>query len=158
MPDEKVFTPVRYACKGRLYDSADNTLNVVLVAIEADGTLAGSGKYYPLTKGTRHLRSGAVYEIPTSDTSIQSGNAKYLGKWEDAAAIAQWQLETQAAETEDEMFRAHKRDADGRAELLELLQPLRAVYQKTIGTSRRDALEIALLRALRTPLRKKEAE
>jgi hypothetical protein len=52
------------------------------------------------------------------------------------------------------MIRAHRREADGRAELLELLRPLRALYARTIGTSRELALEMALRNALRTPLRK----
>jgi len=56
------------------------------------------------------------------------------------------------------MIRAHKREADGRAELLVLLWPLRALYAKTISTSRKLALEMTPLNALRTPLRKGERE
>lgn len=56
------------------------------------------------------------------------------------------------------MIRAHKREADGPAELLGLLRPLRALYARTISTSRKLALEMALLNALRTPLRKGERE
>jgi hypothetical protein len=159
MSDPANFTPARYACKGRVYDSADGELNVVLAPIQDDGTL-GPDKYYQLTKGTRWLRAGAVYEIPTTEngSTIQALNAKYTGKWGNTEDAAAWQFATQAAEAEDEMIRAHKREADGRAELLGLLRPLRALYARTIGTSRKLALEIALLNALRTPLRKGEGE
>jgi len=153
------FTPAYYACKGRVYDAADGQLNVVLAPIQDDGTL-GPDKYYQITKGTRWLRAGAVYEIPTAEngSTIQAVNAKYTGKWENAEDGAAWQLATQAAEAEDAMIRAHKREADGRAELLELLRPLRDQYAKTISTSRKLALEVALLNALRTPIRKGERE
>ena len=153
------FTPAYYACKGRVYDAADGQLNVVLAPIQDDGTL-GPDKYYQITKGTRWLRAGAVYEIPTAEngSTIQAVNAKYTGKWENAEDGAAWQLATQAAEAEDAMIRTHKREADGRAELLELLRPLRDQYARTISTSRRLALEVALLNALRTPIRKRERE
>jgi hypothetical protein len=66
MTEPSNFTPARYACKGRVYDAADGELNVVLAPIQDDGTL-GPDKYYQLTKGTRWLRAGAVYEIPTAE-------------------------------------------------------------------------------------------
>jgi len=49
MSEPANFTPARYACKGRVYDSADGELNVVLAPIQDDGTL-GPDKYYQLTK------------------------------------------------------------------------------------------------------------
>jgi plasmid replication initiation protein len=153
MSDE--FVPKRYACKGRYYHPTANELYVELDPIEADGTL-GQGKLWGISKGTRWLRAGAVYEIPTNadGTTILAVNAKYQGQWEDKEAVVQWLLLTQAAEAEEAMARAHKKDPGG--ELLALLRPLREQYQKTIGTSRRLALEMALLHALRTPLKRGE--
>ena len=152
MSEAEGFTPTLYVCKGRTFSRDEQKLWVVLAPIDGDGAL-GSAKYYALGPNTRWLRAAATYEIPSNETRIQATNAKYKGIWEDKTQAAQWQLESQAAEAEDEMNRAHKRDADGRRELLELMRPLREAYGKSVATSRRLAIEMAVLNALRAPVK-----
>jgi len=146
------FEPRRYVCHGRDFDG--NDLRVMLAPVED----AGETRCYEVNKNTRILRPGAVYEIPTAKggTSIQATSAVYIEKWHDTDAVIKWQLATSTAETLAEASKRHTKETTPNAELLERLRPLRKQYQQTIGTARRQALEITLLSLLRTPLKKNE--
>lgn len=158
MSDPAPFVSVEYVCKGRRIDRDELTLYVVLAPLTGDG--ADQDRIYTIQPGKngaslRWLKCGQRYDIPTSGTTIKSGDAKYLGPFEGAELVSRWQLETAAAEAELELLKLHKR-ADDRDELLAALLPFRRTYQKTIGTARKTALELALLAALRTPPRERE--
>jgi hypothetical protein len=152
------FAPVLYVCKGRRI-TADNSLCAVLAPIQAAPTVdedPTADSLYGLTSGTKWLRAGATYLIPTSGTTIKASAAKYQGQWRNTEQTATWQALTDAAETESETTKAHKRDAHGNQELLKQLRPLRSAYSKLIGTGKRLAFELAVLNALRRPVSEKE--
>ena len=158
-PEE--FTPENYVCKGRRLAHDDGKLYVVLAPIgdhdAGDESFAlGDERQYELSKGTRRLMTGYRYSIPTKPggSTIQAASAKMLGPFK-SPNRANWQAETDAAEAEYELLQASKRAGD-RDELLAALLPFRRTYQKTIGTARKTALELALLAALRTPPRSHE--
>lgn len=79
------------------------------------------------------------------------GDARYLGQWPDELARIDWRSRDEAAEAEQ---RTNKLEADAKRahELEELLLPLRklyASYAQRNDYAGKEALEAALLRALR---------
>lgn len=159
----EVFTPEDYVCKGRRLAHDDGKLYVVLAPIgdhdPGDESFAlGDDRQYEVTKGTRRLMAGYRYSIPTKagGTTIQAASARMVGPFK-SPNRASWQAEDSAAEAEYEMLQLAKRTGD-RDALLAALRPFRRTYQKTIGTARKTALELALLAALRTPPRSSEPD
>lgn len=141
------YSPVVYTCRGREFNGED--LNVVLIAEDT-----GKESLFDVTKGTKTLRPGGRYTIPTNNerNSIRSSFAEYLGKVEDETLVAGWQLNTRAANAQKERILRHKRELGPDLALLKVLLPLRKEYSKQLGSFRKQAMEMALLDAIRTPV------
>ena len=156
-----IYEPRRYVCIGRRYDMAEQELSVQLIEFDPSEPLDQRGRgnvsVFAVNKITRHLYAGACYDIPTALTpeggrTIQATLAVYVSKWHDTGEAGAWQLETETADALAEAAARHKREtAPANAQLLQMLAPLRKTYTETIGTARRLAMELAVLKALRTP-------
>jgi hypothetical protein len=131
----------------------------ISVATLRDGVL-GREMYFSKGKSKRRWVVGGIY----SGASFSDNGAKvlddahYVKAWEVQGDKIEWQAKSEQAEA---LARSEKLEADDRKrnELEELMLPIRKQYGAL--TKRRDragaaALEEAVLRALRAPIRKAE--
>jgi len=146
-PENKApFEPVDYVCGGLRFE--DGSLNLHLFLL--NGEQLGEPRIYGANKRTKDFLAGSMYRVPTSGTSIRAGDGEWIGKWPDKEQIAAWQAATRGAQVQ-----ANAAKMTGTEELLKQLEPMRKLYSGTIGTIRRTALELAVLNALRTPVKKR---
>ena len=126
---------------------ADHKPGAVLLQVGEDGTTLGS----ELIFGRKALDGsfiGAVYEVEkTGDTSFKLASRRYVGKFQDEAVVAQWQLDARAKKIEEEAARLEKKDKDIPA-ALNLMAPLRKLYRNSLPDRKR-AIEALLLDYLR---------
>lgn len=143
---EQKFTSVELVCQGRGWDGKDLYVILWEPGTDVPGT-------YNLTKNTARFKTGARYSVPKQGGTILPSQAKYLGLWESEKERAMWEAKTDVANAEAALEKRHKRETERSPALLTYLKPFREEYFKTISSARRLALELALLKALRTPLK-----
>lgn len=119
--------------------------------------LTGAAMLYRLTRDTRRFVTGGIYlvKLAADGTGMYTSQAQYKGKWEARSSVATWEAETRAEEV---AHRLQKEEADGKrtSELKQLLKPLRVQYSK-LDTLGQQAMEVAVLRVLRTRVSKQES-
>ena len=96
-------------------------------------------------------RVGHVYRIQISQTtgaaSIFPSTDRWISQYADAEQVAAWQAAARAFEIEKAAVRERKK-AEGTQQMLEVLKPLRTIYQRTNALGRL-AIEVQLLAYLR---------
>lgn len=131
----------------------------ISVATLRDGVLVRE-MYFSKAKSKRRWVVGGIYSGASFSDSGAKGldDARYVKAWEVQGAQIEWQAKSEQAEA---LARSEKLEADDRKrnELEEVMLPIRKQYGALI--KRRDragaaALEEAVLRALRAPIRKAE--
>lgn len=103
---------------------------------------------------------GGIYRGASFSTSKANGlgNATFVGRWEVAIDLIGWRARDEAIETQTRLAKTVA-DAKKVNELETLLLPLRklyATYTRQYDNAGKEALEQALIRALRSPPRKTE--
>lgn len=131
---------------------------LMAVAPLRDGSMQETS--YFTTKGKRRWVIGGIYTGAEFGESSAKGldQARYSSKWEDRGVIIQWQAVSDKAES---IVRGQKVEADARKrnEIEAAMLPLRKQYaalQKQRDRAGLAALEEAVLRALRAPVRAAE--
>jgi hypothetical protein len=92
---------------------------------------------------------GSVYEVEkASETSWRLTERKYVGKYHDTAAVAEWQLKARAAQLTEDALKAERSAAKDLPAAFEYMEPLRRIYAKQLPNGKR-AIEVLLLEYLR---------
>jgi hypothetical protein len=125
-----------------------------------DGCLAG--RYLFAAKSLKGCAIGGVYRgaLFSNDQARGLGAAAFVERWKDKLACIDWRARDEAFEADQ---RSIKLEADAKKfnEVESMLLPLRklyATYSRQYDHAGKEALEKAVLRALRSPPRKSELE
>lgn len=140
----------RRILKGGKIGVAIHRINDALLAVE-------------MVFNSKHLQGnviGGIYRGASFSTSQADGlgNAKYVGRWENAVDLIGWRARDEAIEADTRLAKLVA-DAKKLNELETLLLPLRklyATYTRQYDNAGKESLEQALIRALRSPPRKSE--
>ena len=154
-PETQPFNLREYVCVGRrLADASDLSNSELFVQFYElhEGAWTDKRHFYSL-KPFRHCFPGNVYKVEANDEQVRPSTIRYARHWEDSSEVAEWQAATTLAEAISEERKENKRSGSN-DELLRALEPYRKMYQNLIASSRRTALELIVLKALRTPLKK----
>ncbi len=96
-------------------------------------------------------RVGHIYRIQISETkgadSIFPSTERWISQYADAEQVAAWQAAARALDVEKAAARERKK-AEGTQQMLEVLKPLRTIYERTNALGRL-AIEVQLLAYLR---------
>lgn len=103
----------------------------------------------------RKFLIGHIYEIETQkaeggQTTFILSHAKRVGALPDAAAAAAIRLASDAARVAIAADKRAEKEADDLKKLTDALAPIRDRYHRTISATERTAIELLVLRALRT--------
>jgi hypothetical protein len=136
-----------FVCTGKA-ETNDGKTALVLRELCEDGSLADERLF---TAKDLHCRVGHVYRIRISEAkgadSIYPSTARWTSTYEDEAQVAAWQAKARAFDVEKAALREQKK-AEGTQQMLEVLKPLRTIYQQT-NTLGRLAIEVQVLAYLR---------
>lgn len=146
-PDTFIYLGTRWTADG-------GTTHKILACREIDGqwTIA---QEVPHSFGKKRkdafgsFLTGRIYRIPNNGALFQLGLAESLGPWPDADDRQGWATQERASETArvsaSKSAALVKEDVD----LVQILKPLRAHYEKCRGATERCAFELLVLDALR---------
>ena len=136
-----------FVCTGKA-ETTDGKTALVLRQLYGGGKLADERLF---TAKDFHCRVGHVYRIRISEIkgadSIYPSTARWISAYEDEAQAAAWQAAARAFDVEKAARRERKK-AEGTQQMLEVLRPLRTIYQRTNALGRL-AIEVQLLAYLR---------
>lgn len=135
-------------------------MSVCIASIQDNGEL-GSQSFFPHKK-SRELSIGGIYRGASfSETKVSGLDAvHYVSRHSNEDDIIKWRARNDAAKTKDRSLKLEK-DAKKINEIDEQLKSLRklySTYRKRNDHAGLEALEAAVLRSLRTPIRQAEAE
>lgn len=119
------------------YEVSGDDLNAVLYDLDVPADSPDRVWRFDAKVIDKKLRSpvGTMFEIPsTSPKTIIIGSAKYLGEHADASAL---RLNALMVKRE---FEGRRALAKARFETLQMLEPIRAQYRKSIGAHRAQLL------------------
>lgn len=156
--EEEQFFELDFVYCGLVY--SENKMSISLAVIQENGQLK-SEAFYPHKKNReRHI--GGIYSGASFSENKVMGldGVNYKGNYFDTESIIKWRARNDAAKTKERSLKLEK-DAKKMNELVELLKPIRKLYsnyRKQNDNAGLEALEAAVLRALRTPLRQLEAD
>jgi hypothetical protein len=148
-----------FACLGRRSDGRTKT-GVILQLMDLDDHLIEAPRRYEPKRGSdlRRLRCGGVYVIDeVQDGSIIPSTARFVKFFPDETKRREWMANESVSDVIAES-RIREKNTEDPAELARALRPWRRIYGKMIGNRRRDALELIVLRTLRTPISKRELD
>lgn len=147
MVDEEA-KPRRWVYIGRIVESGSRVLAQFQELGEDDslGQIRLFDAKSKKVKGKFHV--GVVYSIKVAGDSAYLGSAEHVGLFNDIQQRAVWQTIDRAVETTLRVENRRRTEKADRA-LLEVLRPLRDVYQKTDYRTQR-AIEMEVLAFLRT--------
>lgn len=160
MPGEEEFEARDFVYCGLRYQSSNKALMVAIRKIMDDGALGVEMIYQ--YKRNRDRSIGGVYRGASFSPSHIRGldaNLVFVKRWDDQADRIRWQAEHDDAEKMHRMTKLEK-EAGKIRDIEDIMKPLRAIYQgyrKRNDFAGMDALDAAVQRALRTPLRSTEA-
>lgn len=134
-------------------------LGVVIVALNPDGTLGKESAYD--YKKSRERTIGGIYRGALfSETQCQGiDTVKYVESYKDSEAVIGWQARNDQAKSQERINKLEK-DAKKTNEIDTMMLPLRKYfnnYRKRNDYAGMDALEAAVIRSLRTPIRQSES-
>src|SRR5579859_871524 len=136
-----------FVCTGKT-ETADGKPAIILRKLSEANEL-GTERLFA-SKGL-HCRVGHVYRIQVSETkgadSIFPSTERWISQYANAEQVAAWQAAARAFEIEKAAARERKK-AEGTQQMLEVLKPLRTIYQRTNALGRL-AIEVQLLAYLR---------
>lgn len=141
---------IRVVCLGNRVHDKDRK-SIVVQRLAAQDELMGRPWHFTTKKS--HGIAGCVYEIDAEidgdDVSIIFSTMRFQGTYHDTDLVAQWKLESQAADTElAAVAQARKAKRDNSA-VLECLEPLMNAYMATNPVGRL-ALEVRVLHYMRS--------
>lgn len=136
-----------FVCTGKT-ETADGKQALILREVSEAGALGVERLF--AAKGLL-CRVGHVYRIQISETkgadSIYPSTERWISQYADAEQVAAWQAAARALEVEKAAKRERKK-AEGTQQMLEVLKPLRTIYQRTNALGRL-AIEVQVLAYLR---------
>jgi hypothetical protein len=130
-PEAKPELPTAlYVCTGKA-ETTDGKAALVLRELCEGGKLADERLF---TAKDLHCRVGHVYRIRISETkgadSIYPSTARWISLYENEAQVAAWQAAARAFDVE-KAARRRQKQAEETQQMLEVLKPLRKIYQQT---------------------------
>lgn len=139
---------------------SDKKMSVSIAVIREDGQLE-SEAFYPYKKNRERTIGGIYRGAAFSETKVRGlDNVAFVGTHSDKEAVIKWRARNDAAKTKERSLKLEK-DAKKMNELDEQLKPIRklySTYRKQNDYAGLEALEAAVLRSLRTPIRQIEVE
>jgi hypothetical protein len=155
---DKVYTPRDFVCTGVRWNAVENKLNIGVAPINDNGTLAAE-MFFTTKKGYPTVVGGTYTGSEFCEDGVRAlAQARYVRMWSDSGDRLLWDAKDREAEAKARSERMAKED--GRISAIEeLLLPLRQQYAsaaKRYDHATREALERAVLSALRTAPRKTE--
>jgi hypothetical protein len=136
-----------FVCTGKA-ETTDGKTALVLREMSEGGKLADERLF---TAKDLRCRVGHVYRIRISETkgadSIYPSTASWISAYEDGVQVAAWQAAARAFDVE-KAARRRQKQAEETQQMLEVLKPLRTIYQRTNALGRL-AIEVQLLSYLR---------
>jgi hypothetical protein len=133
---------------------------VAVTPINEDGTLQKEGLYLHKKGGEKVI--GGIYRgaLFSEKSSSNLDAASFVEKYHDTESIIQWKARNDQAKTQDRILKLEK-DAEKGNEMDAMLITVRKLYsnyRKRNDFAGMEAIEAAMLRSLRTPIRQSEAE
>lgn len=130
-------------------DLEDKKPGAILREIREDGSLGDELIF--IRKALNGASIGHVYEVErASVSSWKMASRRYVGRYDDAAAVAEWQLTAKVKQAIEDSLKAERAAARELPAAFEYMEPLRKIYRKQLPNGRR-ALEVLLLEYLRRP-------
>lgn len=98
----------------------------------------------------RKFAVGATYLVEvrrdTEPQAFRVTSARFVGTWQDTQAVQRWQITQRLRDIEEQAAKDEAKLADV---LADTLKPLREIYRKQIGYTRRTTFELLVLQYLR---------
>ena len=128
---------VLWVCLGRRYNEPDKRLYQTWRCITASDKL--DDQQHAFTKPIVRGALGGVYEVSFNDNRVSTGGPdrpKFMRRWHDEAAIAEWEALESAADGEHGTAVTEKKALEKSA-MLDALKPIAAAYARTNVVGRR---------------------
>ena len=139
---------VRLVCLGRRFQDGK-----LYVRFAEEGTDYAQAGLFPLNPRTRRYQVGGIFRVQMNEertvATFTSDPWQHMDGQLPAEEVAALRIASEAAEAEQRRFKGSKKVGDTEA-VLDVLEPLRRIYQTADKTNRR-LIELTVLDYLRRP-------